>query len=267
MDHYHTLGVARTATPDEIKKAYRKLASQHHPDKGGDTAMFQKIEEAYRILSDPQQRQQYDNPQPQFHGFPGGAPGGFSFHTNGGGFDDLFAQFFRQAQSQQRPQQQVYRTTVVISLEQVYTGGEQTLKLQTPNNTHMVKIDVPRGIQDGGQIRLENVIPSASLIVEFRIQKHLKFDRVGNDLISNHSISILDLVVGTTFEFTTLGGKTLEVTVKPKTQPYVQLKIANQGLPVAENPNVYGDQIILLKPFMPDTIDSRIIDSIMQSKT
>ena len=68
MDHYATLGVAKSATPDEIKKAYRKLASKHHPDKGGDTATFQKIEEAYRILSDTQQRQQYDNPMPQGFG-------------------------------------------------------------------------------------------------------------------------------------------------------------------------------------------------------
>ena len=64
MSHYDTLSITKSATPDEIKKAYRKLASKHHPDKGGDTATFQKIEEAYRVLSDPQQRQQYDNPNP-----------------------------------------------------------------------------------------------------------------------------------------------------------------------------------------------------------
>ena len=64
MSHYDTLGIAKTATPEEIKRAYRKLASQHHPDKGGDTAKFQQVEEAYRVLSDPQQRAQYDNPQP-----------------------------------------------------------------------------------------------------------------------------------------------------------------------------------------------------------
>ena len=268
MDHYQTLGVAKTATPDEIKKAYRKLASQHHPDKGGDTATFQKIQTAYDTLSNPEKRQDYDNPSRPFNfqDFGAGSPGGFSFHNNGAGFDDLFSQFFKQAQSQQRNQPQVYRTTVVISLEQVYTGGEQTLKLQTHNNSHVVKIEVPRGIADGGQIRLDNVIPNASLIVEFRVQKHLKFERSGNDLVCNHPISVLDLIIGTNFEFTTLGGKTLEVTVKPKTQPYIQLKIANQGLPIIGNPNLYGDQIILLKPFIPDTIDSRIIDSIQQSK-
>ena len=80
MDHYQTLGVAKNATPDDIKKSYRKLASTHHPDKGGDTATFQKIEEAYRILSDPTQRQQYDNPMPQGNPFGGFQGGGFNFN-------------------------------------------------------------------------------------------------------------------------------------------------------------------------------------------
>jgi DnaJ-class molecular chaperone len=65
--HYQTLGVAKTATPDEIKKAYRKLASKHHPDKGGDTATFQKIQTAYDTLIDPNKKNQYDNPSQQFN--------------------------------------------------------------------------------------------------------------------------------------------------------------------------------------------------------
>lgn len=258
-DHYQTLGVAKNATPDDIKKAYRKLASKHHPDKGGDTATFQKIEEAYRILSDPQQRQQYDNPAPQ--GFNQGF--GFDFGQSHP-FGDIF-EMFRQQQSQQRPRTQTYRTTIAVTLDQVYNGDEHIIKLQTPTNSHAVKVNIPKGVQDGSQVRIDNVIDGASLIVEFRIHKHLKYDRHGNDLVCNHPISVLDLITGTTFEFTTLSGKTLEVTVKPKTQPYIQLKIAGQGMPIYGT-SLYGDQIILLKPFIPDTIDERIIDSITQSK-
>jgi DnaJ-class molecular chaperone len=77
---------------------------------------------------------------------------------------------------------------------------------------------------------------------------------------------VLDLIVGTTFEFTTLGKKTLEVTVKPRTQPHMQLKLVGHGMPIYGHPNQYGDQIILLKPFIPDTIDMSIIDSITKSK-
>jgi DnaJ-class molecular chaperone len=265
MEHYQTLGVAKNASPDEIKKAYRKLASQHHPDKGGDTATFQKIQTAYDTLSDPAKRQQYDNPMAQ--GFPGqGFPGGgFHFNMNGFNMDEIFGQMFRQ-HHQQHPQQQVYRTTVWVNLEQVYNGGEQVLKLQTHVKVNMIKIDVPKGILDGGQVRYENMVDGAPLIVEFRVNNHLKYERRMNDLYCNHSISVLDLIVGTSFEFVTLGGKTLDVTIPPKTQPHMHIKLAGHGLPI-QGTNAYGDQILLLKPFIPTTIDDRITDSILQSRT
>lgn len=263
MDHYQTLGVAKNASPDEIKKAYRKLASQHHPDKGGDTATFQKIEEAYRILSDTTQRQQYDNPMNQGFGGQGFPGGGFHFNMNGFNMDDIFGQMFRQHHQAQR--NNVFRTTFWISLEQVYNGGEEVLKLQTPTGLHMVKVNIPKGIVDGGQIRYEKVIESNDLIVEYRIHNHLKYERRMNDLYCNHPISVLDLIVGSTFEFTTLSGKTLEVVVPPKTQPHMHLKLGGHGLPI-QGTNVYGDQIILLKPYIPDIVDRRITDSILQSK-
>jgi len=114
-------------------------------------------------------------------------------------------------------------------------------------------------------MRIDKVLDDASLLVDFRVEPHLKFDRQGNDLTSNHPISIFDLIIGTTFEFTTLSGRTLEVTVKPKTQPYMQLKLAGQGMPI-HNTTRYGDQIILLKPYIPDTIDEEVINSITQQK-
>jgi DnaJ-class molecular chaperone len=86
-----------------------------------------------------------------------------------------------------------------------------------------------------------------------------------NDLYCNQPISVLDLIVGTNFEFTTIGGKTLEVTVPPKTQPHMHLKLGGHGLPI-HGTNAYGDQIILLKSFIPDIIDTRITDSILLSK-
>ena len=266
MDHYSTLGVAKTATSDEIKKAYRKLASQHHPDKGGDTATFQKLQTAYDTLSDPQKKEQYDNPSPFGQQRQGSGPFGFGNQ----GFEDIFSQIFKQDfhrhHQQQARQTPSYRTSVWVSLEQVYTGTEQVMKLQTPNGTHNVSIAVPKGMIDGGQMRYDGLIEGASLIVEFRIHQHLKFSRRGNDLECNHQISVLDLIAGTSFEFVTLSGKTLEVTIQPKTQPYMHLKLAGQGMPIL-NTSAYGDQIILLKPFIPDTIDERITNSILQSRT
>lgn len=270
MDHYQILGVAKTATPDEIKKAYRKLASKHHPDKGGDTAMFQQIQTAYENLSDPQKRQEYDNPSP-FRNRPGGGwqeagfPGGFHF-GHGGSFEDIFEMFNQHRNSQSRKTQpQVFRTVVPITLLQSYNGGEQNIKLQTHTGSHAIKVNIPKGINNGDQVRIDNVLDGASLMVEFRIQPDLKFERNGPHLICNQPVSVLDLIAGGTFEFTTISGKTLEVSVKPKTQPNTQLKIANQGMPIY-NTTEFGDQIILIKPFIPDNIDTTIIDSILNSK-
>lgn len=265
MDHYQTLGVAKNATPNEIKKSYRKLASKHHPDKGGDTATFQKIEEAYRILSDPQQRQQYDNPMPQ--GFSGAnGPHGFHFNMNGADLNSIFEQMFNQRGQTHHRQNPTYRTQVHITLDQSYNGGSQNLKLQTPTGNHAINIQIPRGVADGAQMRYDNIIPGSALLVDFRVQNHLKYERRGNDLYCNHSVSVLDLIVGTEFEFTTISGKTLMVKIPPKTQPYMHLKIAGEGMPTGHS-SIFGDQIILLKPYIPDIIHSDITDSIMRSKS
>jgi len=92
-DYYAALGVPRTATADEIKKAFRRLASQHHPDKGGDTQKFQAIQQAYATLGDEHKRAEYDNPRPQFSGFQG--------HPGGVNINDIFGQMFGQQFGQQ----------------------------------------------------------------------------------------------------------------------------------------------------------------------
>lgn len=265
MDHYQTLGVNRNATPDEIKKAYRKLASQHHPDKGGDTHKFQDIQTAYDVLSDPQKKQQYDNPNPFGQGQGQGFPGGFSFNINGEDINDIFAHMFGGRPNPfQNQGRQVYRTKVTVSLEDAYTGANHTLKMHTHEGLKVISIDVPKGVATGAQLRYENVLNSGSLIVEFVVMPHLKFDRRGQDLYSNQPISVLDLIVGTKVQFTTLSGKTLDVTVRPNTQPYMQLRIPKEGMP--DSKGGFGDQILLIKPFIPDNISNDIIESINKFK-
>ena len=97
-DHYAKLGVARNATQDEIKRAFRRLASQHHPDKGGDTKKFQEIQAAYDVLGDTAKRSQYDSPQPQFSGLGGGPNfnANFDFNT----IFDMFGARFQPPQAQ-----------------------------------------------------------------------------------------------------------------------------------------------------------------------
>lgn len=262
MDHYSTLGVPRSASQEEIKKAYRKLAMQHHPDRGGDQEKFTQVQQAYDVLGDPQKRQEYDNPpRPSpFQDF--GPQGGFSFNVNGFDLNDLFNQAFGGQQHNPFGQRNknVYRTRVMVSLIDAYRGNEQVLKLNTPQGTKVINIKVPLGVQSGDHIKYENVIDNAVLIIEFVVTPDLRFDRKGLDLYSNFPISVLDLIVGTKIQFKTISDRTLEVTVRPNTQPYMQLKIPGEGMP--NNSGGFGDQILLLKPFIPDNIHSDIIDSI-----
>jgi len=262
MDYYSTLGVAKNATTDDIKKAYRRMAGIHHPDKGGDTAEFQKIQQAYETLSDPQKKQQYDNPSPfgPGGGMPGGFPGGFQFHMNGFNMNDIFGQMFSQQHRNMRPN---YRTTVQVTLEQVYRGDEQVLQFNSPQGPEVIRIQIPKGVDDGATMRYDNLIKDGILLVEFRVMPHSRFEREGPHLYSVHEIDIFDLIVGSTFKFNTISGKVLDVTVPNKSQPGSKLRLAGEGLPFNGS---FGDQYILLKPFIPDTIDSRITDSILQYK-
>lgn len=264
MDYYNTLGVPHSATQDEIKKAYRKLAMEHHPDKGGDVSKFQEITSAYETLSDPQKRELYDNPAQQSNYQQ--HPGGFSFNVNGFNLDDLFAQAFggRGAFNQQRQHQQVFRTKVQVSLVDAYTGTEQAFQINTTSGTKIINVKVPAGVQTGDHVRYDGVLDNGQLIVEFVILPDHRFERHGYDLYSVLPISVLDLIVGTSVEINTISGKKLQVTIKPKTQPSQNIRVPGHGMPLGNGQ--YGDQILLLKPFIPDNIHNDIVDSITKNR-
>lgn len=251
MDYYNTLGVPKTATQEEIKSAYRKLASKCHPDKGGDTATFQKIQAAYDVLGDAEKRNEFDNPTPKVYG-----------HFRQQHDSDIHA-FMRAMMARHR---QIYQTTILVNLHDVYFGGVQTVEVQTNTSSPTVSIAIPKGVPNGHKVRLDNVIPSATLLVEFRVQPHLIYTRSGDDLVSTHPVSVLDLIVGTSFEFDTLSGKTLAVTIPPNTQPYHQMKISGHGLPIMGTSG-HGSQILTLKSFVPTDIPQEIIDSIKKYQT
>lgn len=260
MDYYDTLGVPRDADQDTIKRAYRRLAMQHHPDRGGDPNEFQKISEAYETLSDMDKRFQYDNPSAQPQGFPGG----FGFNHQGFDLDSIFSQIF--GHQAQRRARQVFRTVVTVSLVDSYTGTDHALQLALPTGVKVINIKVPRGVETGHQIRYEDVIENASLVVEFHVLKDLRFDRKGPDLYANYPISVLDLIVGTKVPFQNISGKMIEVTIPPKTQPSQQIRLPGMGMPIGNTGN-YGDQILLIKPFIPDNVDNDIIESIKRSQS
>lgn len=269
MDHYTTLGVSRNATQDEIKKAFRTLAMKHHPDKGGDLAKFQEITNAYETLSDANKRAAYDRPAANpFGQYPGHNPFG---QNPGNPFDQFdFNSIFEQAFGRgggftARQQKPTYRTRVMVSLVDAFNEIEQTMQLSTPQGTKVVNIKIPAGVQTGSQVRYDNLIDDSALIVEFVILDDLRFSRQGDDLHANVPISVLDLIVGKKISFTTIGGVKLDVDIPPGTQPTNQIRIAGHGMPSMAGGR--GDQILLLKPFIPSNISSDIIESIKRNQS
>lgn len=252
-DHYQTLGVGRTATADEIKKAYRRLASQHHPDKGGDTAKFQEIEEAYRTLSDDQTRSQYDNP----------APGGF--HQSGSQFDfntifDMFGTRFQQPQPARHA-----RMTLWITLGDVARGGNKTVSIGTNTGVNAVEIEIPPGIDDGGTVQYSRLAPGgADLLVTFRIRPDAQWTRNGPNLIMDHKVSIWDLITGGESTITDILGNQLVMGIPPHTQPGTQLRLRNRGLAQRQGPP--GDLFVRMQAQIPDHIPQNIIDAIVQNQ-
>lgn len=263
-DYYQTLGVGRDASPDDIKKAYRKMAAKHHPDRGGTTEEFQKIEEAYRNLSDPNLKAQHDNPNPfgGQQGFPGGGfPGGFSFNFGGGNpFDDIFAQFTRQHRQQQR----VYSAAMWVTLEQVFAGSESEVAFNTPQGHKVFKIKVPQGVEDGAQVRYSNLMPDGDLQIEFRIQRHHLFERQALELRMPLKVSVFDLITGTTVMVPTIEGTEVEVTIPPRTQPGTILRLQGRGL-IANGER--GSQFLLITATIPDTISDSLLELILQERS
>jgi DnaJ-class molecular chaperone len=189
-DHYTTLGVSRTASPDEIQKAYRKLARKYHPDMNPDDATakkkFQEVQSAFEVLSDPDKRKRYDQFGSDFDSVGAGhAPGGWRYTTSsgpqtypfdvndlndmfgggagsaegGGGFADLFKQFSR-GRGAQRPRRAAARGNdlkheLAIPFATAVLGGEAALTVQRQNgNLETIRVKIPVGIDDGKKIRL-----------------------------------------------------------------------------------------------------------------
>ena len=256
-DHYATLGVAKTATQDEIKKAFRKLASQHHPDKGGDTAKFQEIQAAYDTLGDEQKRAQYDTPTPQF------GPGGFSFNFGQGStqFNDIFSQMFGQGVNQ--PQRRHMRMTTWITLVEAAHGGSKHLALGTTSGQNAVEIEIPQGIEDGDAVQYSGVAPGGiDLVVQFRIHPHPVFRRQGLDLHRDIQVPLWDLLLGGDVEIDGLLDSRFSMRVPAKTTPGTVMRIRGQG--VQNKNNQRGDLYVHLQVQMPQQIPAEIIAAIQQ---
>jgi curved DNA-binding protein len=258
MNYYETLGVSKSSTQDEIKKAYRKLASTYHPDRaGGDTQKFQAIQQAYATLSDEQKRAEYDNPRPQFSGFQG--------HPGGVNINDIFGQMFGQqfGQQHQHPRRSHVRMTLWVSLLDVATGGKRTVSLGTQSGVSAVEIEIPLGINDGDNVQYEGIGPGgADLVVQFKVTPDRKWQRDGLNLLQEVRIDIWNLILGGDLTIDTLTGKTLSTRVPARTQPGTVLRLKSQGL--RDRAGQTGDIMIRVQAQIPENIAPEIIDAIQK---
>lgn len=258
-DYYAALGVAKTATQDEIKKAFRKLASQHHPDKGGDTAKFQEIQAAYDTLGNADKRAAYDNPAPQFGGFGQGAQFGnmhdiFSQMFGGGGFGGFPGQ---------QPRRNHARMSLWITLLDVARGGKRPVAIGTQSGNSTIEIEIPLGIDDGDNVQYAGIAPGGNdLVIQFRVQPDPRWRRDGLTLHTEQKVSIWDMLLGADTEVRNIEGHGLLVKIPPRTQPGTTLRLRQQGL-LDRNGN-RGDLMVKIQPEIPTNIAPEIIAAVEQ---
>ena len=280
MDYYSTLGVANNATDDDIKKAYRKLAMKHHPDRGGDEATFKRISEAYDILSDPQKKQIVDlGGDPKNQGSGGGYgnsfnQGPFEFHFGGGhpGMEDLFNQFGFGRRPMQR--NKTLNINIDVTLEDVLNGREVNAEITIPGSgkRKMINISIPAGIENGQQIRYEGMGDDAirelrpgDLIVNVVVRPHAKFRREHNDIVLEKVITVWDAIIGTTLDIETLDSKTLTIGVPQGTKHGTVLSCRGEGLPVMRSRN-RGNLLVMIKVDMPKNLSDAQLEKIKSLK-
>lgn len=252
MDYYSILGVSKTATQDEIKRAYRKLAGQHHPDKGGSKEKFQEIQSAYDTLSDVQRRQHYDTFGNQPHGGPHMGQGGFHFDFGNSSFEDIFSAFG----INRGARRQTYSAIVILDLEQVANGGNKTIGLNFPQGQKMINVTIPRGVDDGDHVRYNDIVPDVSVVLQFRIQPHPVYTRKGLDLHQNISLNMLHFITGTVIKVKDIYDKELEISIAPKTKINTTLRCVQHGL---RSDRGVGDLYLSLSATLPEKISDDLL--------
>jgi curved DNA-binding protein len=263
-DYYKIMGLERSASAADIKRAYRQLAHQYHPDISKDDKgkeKFQEVGEAYAVLKDPEKRKAYDELGQQPAGQPVRPPPnwGNQFDTGGGGFDDvdladLFAAFGqgRQGGRGRAPQPrrgQDVEISVPVSLEQLYGAVQievrpELVEVDAQGHSRRVtrtyRVSLPKGATDGQRLRLAGKGgqgthggPPGDLYVALAFEPHALYRVNGRDLSMDLVLAPWEAVLGGPVRVPTLGGE-VELQIKPGTQAGQQMRLAKRGLPGAD---------------------------------
>lgn len=269
MNHYQTLGVTETASQDEIKKAYRKLAAKHHPDKGGDTSQFQQISRAYDTLSDPQKRSQYDAERSGinqgFDPFAHAASMGQGWQDVGAMFGQggPFEHFFRHAHRQSRKNRDL-NIRCTVTFKQSYSGCdlEASFKLPTGRQQNIL-IKVPPGVQSGQVIRYGGMgddtvssLPRGDLNVTIMVEADANYGRRNNDLLTFITINPVEAMTGCTKIIETPDGTKIRFNLNAGVNPGSEFISRGYGFLGLDGRR--GDLIILVNVDMPKVTDPQL---------
>jgi DnaJ-class molecular chaperone len=277
-DYYESLGVSKTATPDEIKKAYRKLALQYHPDRNKTKeadAKFKEVTRAYEVLSNEEKRKTYDQfgqaafeqggagqgpfggaggPFGGFGGQQGGQQGPFSYTytSNGQGFDfgggvdpfDIFEQFFGGASPfGQRARRPAY--SIKISFQDAVHGVEKEVTI----NNKKQKIKIPAGVDRGSRIRFEEY----DIVVD--VTPDSRFNREGDDIITEEALSYSDVALGKELSVETIDGE-VKIKIPAGTQPNTLIRLSGRGVKHIRGGG-HGDHYVKIKVEIPKKLSHR----------
>lgn len=283
-DFYAVLGVKKDVTPAELKKAYRKLARQYHPDSNpGDTAAesrFKEISEAHSVLSDPAQRAEYDQVRAMGSGArftAGGAPGGFDDVFGGmfgggarggqrtppGGYEDIFGGMFGNGRFGQTSggfrgyggPTKGRDQTASVGLEFMTAIQGDTVTLERPGGGKPIQVKIPAGVADGQKIRLRGKgEPSpdggepGDLVLTVTVRKHPVFERDGVHLRVDIPVTFVEAALGATIEVPTLGGDPVKLKVAAGTPSGRVLRVKGRGVKTSKGT---GDLLATVQVAVP----------------
>jgi DnaJ-class molecular chaperone len=283
-DYYATLGVPKTATDAEIKKAFRKLARQHHPDvnPGNKTAeaKFKEINEANEVLGNPESRRKYDELGANWRNYEHAGPQYSSQHARqrtrtvtpdemsdmfgGGGvnFSDFFETFFgggggasRQPRSRRGRDAE---SAVDLTLEEALSGTSRMLSVERNGKPHKVEVRIPPGIKDGSRVKVRGEgeagtgdMPAGDLYLVVRLLPHGKFERRGQDLYTRVPVPVTTAVLGGEITVSTLSGSTLKLRVPELTPAGRTFRLRGHGMPDAKSPDTRGDLFVAIDIQIP----------------
>ncbi|HTL82200.1 MAG TPA: J domain-containing protein [Bacteroidia bacterium] len=282
VDYYKILGIEKSASADDVKKAYRKLARKFHPDlnpnDAGAKKKFQQINEANEVLSDPEKRKKYDQygkdwkhaeefekagrqqkqQRQQQH------TGGFEEEDFGGDYSDFFESMFggmgggggRRTKTKFRGQD--FNAELQLDLRTAATTHQQTLSVNGKN----IRITIPAGIENGQTIKIPghggpgmNGGPNGDLYITFSIENQTKFKREGSNLYTTVPLDVVTAVLGGEIMVDTFDGK-VKLKVNPETQNGTKVKLKGKGFPVYKKEGEHGDLFITYEIKIPTNLSA-----------